>query len=320
MSAPQATDRHQARIAVITAALVVAVRRSWRRLNPSQPLERQYAETVGPQIALTVVAAQVAASRTSDNYIAEVLNELDFGPVTQSGAIRPNAFAGFAGNGIPVDEVLGPSVGRVRALQSQQGMSVEAALLETEDLIDGILETILADTARAAEQAAMAQRPWVDGWVRVAEPGACSRCIVLTGKFFLFNEGFERHPRCRCDHVPAPSDGEALKWLLSAETPEGRFEALTPEEQDATFGEAGAQAIREGADISQVVNARRGMRKAQVYGRDVLVTTEGITRRGLSSGRRKRGAVRLMPEAIFEIADGDRAEILRLLRLHGYIN
>lgn len=319
MSAPQATDRHQARIAAITAALVVAVRRSWRRLNPAQPLERQYADTVGPQIALTVLAAQVAASRASDTYIADVLNELDFGPVTQSGAIRFNAFAGFAGNGVPVDEVLGSTVGRVRALENREGLAVETALLDAEAFLDGVLETILADTARAAEEVAMVQRPWVDGWVRVAEPGACSRCLVLTGKFFLFNEGFLRHPRCRCDHIPAPSSGDALKRLLSAETPQGRFEALTPEEQDATFGEAGAQAIREGADISQVVNARRGMRKAQIYGRDVLVTTEGATRRGLSAGRRRRGAVRLMPEAIFQIADGDRDEALRLLRLHGYI-
>lgn len=315
MSAPQATDRHQARIAALTAALVIAVRRSWRRLNPTQPLEQQYADTVGPQIAGLVVAAQIATARVSDTYIADVLNELDFGPPTTPGVVRPLAFAGVAGNGLPVEKVLGSTVGRARAIENQQDVAVSTALAEAETLLEGILETILADTARAVEEVAMAQRDWVDGWVRVAEPGACSRCIVLTGKFFLFSDGFERHPRCRCSHVPAPADGAALDRLLSAETPEGRFEALSRAEQDATFGEAGAQAIRDGADVGQVVNARRGMRKAQVYGRDVLVTTEGTTRRGRASGL----PVRLMPEAIFEIANGDRDEALRLLRLHRYI-
>ena len=42
------------------------------------------------------------------------------------------------------------------------------------------------------------------------------------------------------------------------------------------------------------------------------MTTEG-------TGRRQRKPVRLMPESIYEIANGDRTEAIRLLRFHGYI-
>lgn len=97
-------------------------------------------------------------------------------------------------------------------------------------------------------------------------------------------------------------------------------------EQDRVFGKAGAQAIRDGADIARVVNARRGMTTAaDPSGRRRLVrderglftTTEATTRRGRLPGQ--VAGARLMPESIYEIAKGDRDEAIRLLRAHGYI-
>ena len=41
-----------------------------------------------------------------------------------------------------------------------------------------------------------------------------------------------------------------------------RFNGMSEEEQDKVFGHADAQAIRDGADIYQVVNAHRGMRQS----------------------------------------------------------
>lgn len=313
MAAPQATDAYQERIAALTLALVVAGRRVWRRLNPSVPLEQQFREDVGPKLTVLVLAAQLAAAREADTYAADVLNELAFGPGTIPGVLRPQALVGVAGNGRPVQDLLGSTIGRTRAIQSRQGLDEAEALTEAQTFLEGVLETILADTARAAEEAALGARPWVAGYVRVAEPGACSRCLLLTGKFYVFNDGFLRHPRCRCTHVPAPDDRAALDRLMGSETPDRRFDALSREEQDATFGKAGAEAIRNGADIGRVVNARRGMTRAQVYGRDVKVTTTG------TRGRRTRNGPRLMPEAIFQIAGDDRDEAIRLLRVHGYI-
>ena len=118
--------------------------------------------------------------------------------------------------------------------------------------------------------------------------------------------------------------------------PAKAFESLSREQQDKAFTAAGAQAIRDGADISRVVNARRGahgltpagarltpaeiaqlrggrdrgrLETRRVFGQDLYITTE-------AAGRRR---VRLMPESIYELAAGDRQEAIRLLKHHGYL-
>lgn len=105
------------------------------------------------------------------------------------------------------------------------------------------------------------------------------------------------------------------------------FSSLSESEQDRSFTGAGAKVIREGADPTRVVNARRGMEKSQggrlarrdVFGQRVFTTTESTTKRGLASRRRtgRKSTVRLMPESLVEIAE-DPADLARLLRVHGY--
>jgi hypothetical protein len=156
----------------------------------------------------------------------------------------------------------------------------------------------------------MAVTPSVTGYVRMLNPPSCSRCVVLAGKFYRWNEGFERHPQCDCRHIPTT---ENLAGDLTTD-PQAYFDSLTPAEQDDTFGVAGAQAIRDGADMGRVVNARRngGVRKAQLFGKSAFTTTVG-------TGRGGRRGPRIMPETIYAIAGDDRAEAIRLLRVHGFI-
>lgn len=104
-----------------------------------------------------------------------------------------------------------------------------------------------------------------------------------------------------CIHIPCREDSaDDLRT-----DPKAYFNSLSAAEQDRLFTKAGAEAIRSGADMARVVNARRGM---QVAGDGRAYTTE-------AAGRRPR----LMPEQIYREAGTDRAEALRLLRLHGYI-
>src|SRR5690606_15514568 len=107
-------------------------------------------------------------------------------------------------------------------------------------------------------------------------PPSCSRCAILAGAYYRSSQAFQRHPGCDCRHIPA---SESLAQDLSVNQAE-YFESLPADEQDRIFTKAGAEAIRGGADMSQVVNARRGMRPAQIGGRDILITSEGTTRRG----------------------------------------
>ena len=177
------------------------------------------------------------------------------------------------------------------------------------------VQTILADARRAATSVAITARPSVSGYVRMLNPPSCSRCAVLAGRWYRWNEGFERHPRCDCLHIPA-EEADATDLRVN---PALYFESLDERDQERIFTVAGARAVRDGADIGQVVNARRGMRTAQLFGQDLLVTTEGTTRRGgASRARTGRKGPRLMPESIYSVAT-DRADAIRLLRVNGYL-
>jgi hypothetical protein len=79
------------------------------------------------------------------------------------------------------------------------------------------------------------------------------------------------------------------------------------------FGEAGAKAIDDGANIYSVVNARKSMDKVEMFGRTVQVTYTG------TGSRKKKRPPRLMPEEIYRLADGDRNHAIRLLYKNGYL-
>lgn len=219
----------------------------------------------------------------------------------------PSAYADAIGTGA------GATLARAR------GAYVARAIV-----LDGI-----RDASRAAVGTSMLTRRRFKGWVRVLRGKSCGRCAILAGRRY-FVSGFQRHPNCDCYHAPA---AEALDgWETN---PSSYFDSLTAAEQDALFGEAGAEAIRLGADMNQVVNARKGMGLVSAYGRDVLATTEGTTVRGIAGQRlaaeqglrrngRYRSAVapRLMPDEIFQLAEQEgwsREETLRQLRRFAYI-
>jgi hypothetical protein len=130
---------------------------------------------------------------------------------------------------------------------------------------------------------------------------------MLAGKVYWWNEGFKRHPFCNCVHQPCSErTGDALTT-----DPYALFNSLTEEEQDKTWGRGAAQAIRDGADIFRVANAKRpGSRVSDLY------TPEGThAKRGFVKHLRGR---RLTPEGIYRRA-GSREEAIQLLTEHGYL-
>lgn len=189
--------------------------------------------------------------------------------------------------------------------RSLAGLMTQA---DTDSAFKMIVATQLADLARQAAGIAVTSRPRI-GFIRIVGPGACARCVILAGRFYRWNDGFLRHPNCGCEHV---STLEATAEDL-AQNPYEFFESLSEAEQDRTFTKAGAEAIRDGADISQVVNARRGMTENGMF------TTEGMTRRGYAGQLLGKDGQRLTPEAIYAQAGGDRAKAVQGLVDNGYI-
>lgn len=322
----------QRRIANVTIA---GVRRAWKRMR-GRTWSTAWRDDVGPQVASVISAGQEAAAARSAQYMTDVLDELKLDSSSPT-ALVPDALAGVAGDGRSADSLAyGAVITAAKAQYTPEAAEMTAqeveafALAEAEAYIAEMTADILADSTRAAELVAFEQREWLTGYIRMIEPGACSRCAVLAGKFYLHNEGFLRHPHCRCVHIPA--DESLLEDPRT--NPNAYFDSLSRAEQDRIFTKSGAEAVRLGADISQVVNARRGMSTAQqnprgwipkgrleavtMFGRDVFVTTEGVTKRGVYGKGRGNKPVRLMPESIVALAT-DRADAIRLLKVYGYI-
>lgn len=220
--------------------------------------------------------------------------------------VNPAAFGGFAPDGRSLDGMLYAAVPHTKLLIGG-GMDPNAAKAAGGQFLELLAKTAVADSGRAAAGVDIATRPAI-GYVRMLNPPSCSRCSLLAGRFYQWNAGFQRHPGCDCIHVPAKGV-EAVRSEGLIHDPYEYFQGLSEAEQDRVYTRAGAQAIRDGGDIFQVVNSRRGMKPGG------LVTSEGTTRRG-NYGRGK--APRLTPEGIY--AQGkSREETLRLLEKNGYI-
>lgn len=299
MSAEDVAREHYRERKSLSGSLGRLVRRLWGAIDPGD-LDGAWARAV-PALTLGLVGAQLVAARLADAYVTGVLDEQGIDPGGDE--IIPDAFAGVASDGRDLEGLLRNPITVVKA-GIAGGATVDQAMAAGYANLDMLVRTQLADAGRAADQAALVARPAVTGYVRMLVGESCSRCVILAGRTYRWNAGFLRHPSCDCIHVPAAED--------SADDvrtdPRAYFDSLTEAQQDKAFTKAGAQAIRDGADMAKTVNARRGMQTATVYGRQVLATTE-------AAGRR----VRLMPEQIYLEAAGDRDEAVRLLKLHGYI-
>lgn len=250
------------------------------------------------ELLMVMETAQATAARAGADSVNAMLAEQDI-DVDPAGKVNPSAFTGAASDG--------------RDLRGLMSFAQNPTLV-TPIQFDRIVLTQVRDAGRNGASVGIASRPQRVGYVRMIQGATCDRCAILAGSFYRYNTGFARHPFCDCIHVPT---SENVSGDLRTD-PDAYFESLSKEQQDKAFTKGGAEAIRSGADMSQVVNARRGMSSAQVYGRDLKVTSEGMTKRGLARSRLGANKVRLMPESILKIAE-NRADAIRLLRLHGYI-
>jgi len=305
--------QHYATRARLVAAVAVEAVRLWRQVAPGRIADSW--RSLIPRLLVVLVGAQQAAAARADDYLDAVLGAQGI-PSQARGRTDSRPLSGIASDGRDLVGLLyQPVVATLVGIRD--GATVDRALALGHSDLDMIVRTQVADAGRVADQVALTARPAATGYVRMVVGRTCSRCIVLAGQFYQWNAGFERHPQDDCVHVPSAEDtGDDIRT-----DPKAIFESMTAAEQDRVFTAAGAQAIRDGADINQVVNARRGMTTA-ASGRlarneaGLFTTTEGASRR---RARRGRGVDRLMPESIYELAAGDRDEAVRLLRLHRYL-
>ncbi|MFC4034549.1 hypothetical protein ACFO3J_24175 [Streptomyces polygonati] len=319
-------ERHADRQRRIVAGVVRTGAREWAGLDQAD-LSGSW-RRVGPRLVAVLAAGQTAAAADGADYVGRAVRAQDVDPDPQ-GRVVPEALAGWAADGRPLDTLL------LRTLITTKegigrGMRVGDALDLGGNLLSMYLATEVGDAGRGGEGVAMHASPRVGTYVRVMGGRGCARCAILAGGIYHVSTAFLRHPCCQCRNVPIAEGGTQTPATVDAAS---YFRGLSRAEQERLFTIGGARAIRDGADITSVVNARRGVYTATSYGRRLAATRDSTTRRGLFHQAERRRAVargdttpeafrlrtpRLLPEEIYRQADTFE-QALEMLRRYGYL-
>lgn len=311
--------------AALTAAAARTVGTANRALtgNPGQ-WQRAVVDAAEPLLAL-----QLAAAQQADPYLDASLSAQGARTVADA-VVNAAAFVDLTdGGGSWMRRLLYVPLAVYRSVTGGGG-GAAAARSRAQFVALSIVMSAMQDVSRSAVMTSMATRPDAKTWVRALRGKSCARCAILAGRHYRVS-AFRRHPRCDCYMIPSAEDFPD-DWTTD---PRAYFRRLSAAEQDAIFTGPGAAAIRAGADIAQIVNASRGIDTVTAFGRNLQVTTEGTSVRGLAGqrlareqgttrvdGLRRANALRLMPDEIFQLAERegwDRAEVLRQLERFGYI-
>ena len=319
MSTPETAVKHYRAMLRLQRSARAAAAVAWSSLSAAYLSESW--DSVSPALERAVSRLQLDAATRGAGYGGNTLADQGLYEAPEAW-VDPSSLAGVSSRGASLGAALYSAIPHTKDLISG-GMPERVALARGREVLQMSAAAQVADAGRTAAGLDTFARPKV-GYVRMLNPPSCSRCAVLAGRFYRNNEGFQRHPRCDCVHVPTTRT-EAAESEGLVHDPYAYFESLSESAQDKTFGKAQAQAIRDGADLFQVVNARRGMSYAGVSsdgsrrGQKVAsdFTREGTTRRALWGGANPRGK-RLTPDAIY--AQGlPREATLDLLAKHGYL-
>lgn len=219
MTTPRVSIQQYERQQQIAGVTVAALLRLWAQAGTEFDFAYQQ---LRPRMVETIQLGRAASVHAAIPYTSEVLAETRQVGVP-SGAIVPAAFLATAPNGLPVTATLD-----ALPVKAKQAVGRGATALEARSAagswLSGIALTMLADTRRDVFQADIVSRPQVTGYVRMLNPPSCSRCVILAGKRFAWNQGFQRHPNCFPAGVvvsgPSP-EGATRRWY------EGELVTLT---------------------------------------------------------------------------------------------
>lgn len=261
--------------------------------------ERAAREARKGDVARVVIQHQAAAASTVTAALSAMLAEQGT-PVPPEATLAPLAFTASA-----------------------EAVTAMADKADASWQLDRLVMSLVADAARGAESVSIVSRPRV-GYVRYVSPPCCSRCAILAGRFYRWSSGFDRHPGCDCTHLATTDPRSEFLQNPHDLVDKGLVTGLSKADQ---------RALADGADLNQLVNAKNGSLRRVNFGpgRTVTTTTAGTTSRGIAGqslgdltknpGSRYRvsSQMRLAPDSIYRLANGDRETAMRLLRLHGYI-
>ena len=322
---PQAATDFYARQQRVNAVAANEVKRAWRRMGDDFDSSWR---RVAPVVLATIMEAQSQLASSALDYVPRVLDETGI-PDRPEGDFQPGSLVGVASDGRRLDTLAYGAVTEAKTAIAE-GASTSQALNQGGNWLELMTKLQVADAARQAVGVMMASRKNLGGTVRVLNPPSCQRCAILAGRFYKWSKGFDRHPQCDCVNMPVPSRAyaEAEGFVTNPMEAYRRGEI-----RDLT--EAQKFAIDNGADISQVVNATRGMsttamrRTARTRGAERIGFTAptGVAPgmpdllAGIPGAQRSKEVSALgilTPEGIYR-SSKTRDEAIARLREYGYI-
>lgn len=283
VSALEVAQAHQRRIINRTDKAIRKAVRAWAAMEFAN-LDESWAQ-VGSTVLATAYVAQNANAADANGYMRQATRS--YGAKPSDLVVNSSAFVGIDGSGRELSALLFGAVTTTKQAVGA-GLGSQQALYAGQLYLASMMKTALHDTSRSADLTA-ATGDGYTRYVRVVSAGACSRCAVLAG-ISSNRTAFKRHPACKCTAFPI-EDGVTQAPAGLHDNAEDYFESLSAAEQDRVFTKAGAEAIRSGADISQLVTARRGATGIE-YGN------------GIGRGTRANSGRRMLPTQIGRNADG----------------
>lgn len=208
MPPPQATEALYSTLQRYQLLLLFGARRLWRSMTPE--FDASWSRIAPSLVALTS-GAQLASARAGVQYVPAVLEETGQ-PDEPLAEIRPRAFSGAASDGRSLDGLLSGSVVAAKRAVAR-GVDGGDALAYGQRWLEQALQSAVSDAARDATAVSIAVRKGI-GWVRVVNPPCCSRCAVLSGRFYRWNEPLLRHPGCDCSNQPA-TESNANQFIVN---------------------------------------------------------------------------------------------------------
>lgn len=317
---PQAATNQYRTQRRITAEAVSASNRLWRRVDAAD-LDTTWA-TILPGLMAVTMASQSRAAEAGAEYVPSLRDELNISDRIE-GDVRPSSLVGTSSTGVPLEFALAGGITHAKSL-IKNGAPPRMATIAGGKRLAQTVQLQVADAGRIASSVSAIGDKSLTRYTRMLVPPSCSRCAILAGKISYMDTAFLRHPRCDCRNIPC---NENTAGDLTSD-PHDYFESLSEPEQDRVFTKAGARAIRDGADMNQVVNARSGMYTTRGGN---LATRAGSTQRGAwgssqtvvnrRTGARERPVRRhrMMPETIYGLTD-NRDEQIRLLKYYRFMD
>lgn len=310
------SDSHYTQQQTATRQLATVAQLAWEQM-PADDLRAQYEywAQASPRVADRIAATQYENATRAAEYVGTAALVQGASNV-DAPVVRPLAFLS------PTDDVVewlqAPMhhLARATLLGAPATVAKRAAL----STLVRVASTLAQDAGREATGVGVAAHPELGGYYRRLQAPTCDRCAILAGRFYEWNEGFQRHPRCDCEHVPAAEKYDNGGYDVLDGIRNGEVTGLSQADYKAI--------VEEGADPSQVINARRpgAVSYSQMFGKRVQVTSSGnfapngFANLRLNGGKyRVERSLRLTPREIYRQAAGDKELARQLLYRHAYI-